>query len=1707
MTLPGTAGTNTYVLQTNGSGVTSWVAATASFTGLTTGDLCTAASGTAIACAGTLSGDVTSPGGTATVTTVAKIQGTTVSGTTGSTNVVFSASPTLTGTITAAAATFSGVITSTVATGTAPFTVASTTNVANLNASSLAGATFAAPGAIGGTTPSSGAFTTLSASSTVSGAGFTTYLASPPAIGGTAAAAGNFTTLGASGATTDTRAPAANTSIDAMILTDTTAATSGNQQYSPRLHFTGQGWKTTATAASQAVDMIEELQPVQGAANPSGNLVWSDSINGGAYSAVMTLSTAGTLTATTFSGSGASLTAIPESALTALSANQVLGSLTAVAPSGLTMPSCSTTASALLWTSGTGFSCNAAVNAAQLGGATFAAPGAIGGTTPGSGAFTTLSASSTVSGTGFSTYLASPPAIGGTSAAAGNFTTLGASGAITDTQAVGATSTNGLVLTDTTAATVGAQKWSPRIHFTGQGWETSTSASQSVDFIEELQPVQGAANPTGNLVWSDSVNGSAYNADMTLTSGGNVGIGTTTPNALLDLGSAAATLGTMRLEGSTSGYVQIQPAVAAGSWTMTLPGSAGTNTYVLQTNGSGVTSWVAGTSSFTGLTTGDLCTATSGTAIACASTLSGDVTSAGGTATVTTVAKVQGTTVSGTTGTTNVVFSASPTLTGTLTAAAATFSGNVGIGSTTPVALLDITNAAVSAAPALTGNYLNVGASTLTDNSTAASGTAANNAINAIAAPTLAATNTSVTTTNAYSLFIGGAPKKGTNNTATNAIALDIAAAAVGAQTNSYGLYVNAQTGATNNYGAVFATGNVGIGTTGPNYKLEVLGYSVLGEVNTQTDPASSASGGMAVSWNYTGGNAESDLWNLYNSAITAFQFKQKTGAATHTDLMTILGNGDVGIGTTAPTRPLDVRTTDATTNGLSSLLELFHMTSGTAADGIGTGLQFAAENSAGNPILAADINGALSSATAGAETGILTFRTGSAGVMAERVRIDQAGNVGIGTTSPVSQFDLGNQGTMQVGGSGSYIGFNAYYNSGWKYHATGYAYYIRHDGSDISINVADSGSAGAAITPTQAVTITSGGNVGIGTTSPAQALTVVGNNGNWGSTAQFSSNDGSSSTVGNQVNITNSVGSWGLLVGFDGSGVATSTFHSPNAGYVINESGGPLYLGVNGAIDMTINSSGLVGIGTTGPATPLEVSGVIQVRDAAVAPDNGYNGALRITRADSTGQYINLVRYGISGWSIGTVYNSSTFAIGGIAGTDSSFNPAFVITTGGNVGIGTTNPAIGQLQVSGTETNPVVLYMNGTNNSSTTTNLFGLDANVNFNPAGASLSAIYGIASQPNISGSSLTISNMYGVFSQLAIGVGYTGTPTNGYGFYSGNPGASSSTPFSNYIAFISAAITNGDGITSGTVNNLGFQINSSTAAAGSGGTIVNASAQFAVPSGSGAGTTTNYGLKIVGNGGSGGAGTTTNYAIYNTSTANNYFAGNVGIGVTPTHILDVETSSSTAFTGYFADTGGTSSGGAGSSGGAVEGYTHEGGSTSVAVYGLADNGGIAGYFNGYSYGVEATTAYSGGYAVSGVNTSSGVGGYFSSSSGYALITGTGNVGIGTTSPSATLDVRGLIADNGHISNGTTFTIASGCGTPGSLTGGATTGSFTAGQAACAPVINLPTAPNGWWCGANDITHPADAFTQTAKSTTSCTLSATVTSADVIVFHSEAY
>lgn len=84
---------------------------------------------------------------------------------------------------------------------------------------------FASPPSIGSITPSSGAFTTLSASSTVSGSGFSTYLASPPAIGGTSAAAGTFTALKATTLVTPSTASALGSSAITSLSADNTGST------------------------------------------------------------------------------------------------------------------------------------------------------------------------------------------------------------------------------------------------------------------------------------------------------------------------------------------------------------------------------------------------------------------------------------------------------------------------------------------------------------------------------------------------------------------------------------------------------------------------------------------------------------------------------------------------------------------------------------------------------------------------------------------------------------------------------------------------------------------------------------------------------------------------------------------------------------------------------------------------------------------------------------------------------------------------------------------------------------------------------------------------------------------------------------------------------------------------------------------------------------------------------------------------------------------------------------------------------------------------------------------------------------------------------------------------------------------------------------------------------------------------------------------
>lgn len=83
------------------------------------------------------------------------------------------------------------------------------------------------------------------------------------------------------------------------------------------------------------------------------------------------------------SGTVTGANTIPLSILAQGATNTIIGNATSGTANWTALPigTCSTSSSALIWTTNTGYGCNIAVNAATLGNATFASPGVIGGTT------------------------------------------------------------------------------------------------------------------------------------------------------------------------------------------------------------------------------------------------------------------------------------------------------------------------------------------------------------------------------------------------------------------------------------------------------------------------------------------------------------------------------------------------------------------------------------------------------------------------------------------------------------------------------------------------------------------------------------------------------------------------------------------------------------------------------------------------------------------------------------------------------------------------------------------------------------------------------------------------------------------------------------------------------------------------------------------------------------------------------------------------------------------------------------------------------------------------------------------------------------------------------------------------------------------------------------------------------------------------------
>ena len=104
--------------------------------------------------------------------------------------------------------------------------------------------------------------------------------------------------------------------------------------------------------------------------------------------------------------------------------------------------------------------------------------------------------------------------------------------------------------------------------------------------------VAGTQNVTGTFK-TDTV--AEYTAAAGVTADGVL---------LKDGGVTTSAGGSVKLSGSSSGYVALAPAAAAGSTTYTLPTADGTNGQFLKTNGSAVLSWASQSSDVTSFSAG-----------------------------------------------------------------------------------------------------------------------------------------------------------------------------------------------------------------------------------------------------------------------------------------------------------------------------------------------------------------------------------------------------------------------------------------------------------------------------------------------------------------------------------------------------------------------------------------------------------------------------------------------------------------------------------------------------------------------------------------------------------------------------------------------------------------------------------------------------------------------------------------------------------------------------------------------------------------------------------------------------------------------------------------------------------------------------------------------------------------------------------------------
>ena len=463
------------------------------------------------------------------------------------------------------------------------------------------------------------------------------------------------------------------------------------------------------------------------------------------------------------------------------------------------------------------------------------------------------------------------------------------------------------------------------------------------------------------------------------------------------------------------------------------------------------------------------------------------------------------------------------------------------------------------------------------------------------------------------------------------------------------------------NKGFAFEGGNVGIGITDPSASLHV---------DSSLDGPIFDSGGTG---------------NTNHALLVRDSAKNQ--------LLRVNNSGNVGIGTTNPVAKLDIFR-----NTVGGYLGL-RLTNPNTNAGFITGTEMHMDVGSSGQVKLIATNASAADATSGE----LAIHTTSSGSTAEAMRIDSAGNVGIGTTSPLCKFHVrsGDETLFYIDGETTYESARFTSTAGGRSisllsSASTTSNYIGSLDTNHSLRFFTTKTSDSS--RNTHMTITEGGNVGIGTTSPTNGKLEIHN-----PTTTVATTDSVDLAITQNASGTSSKVQ--LRAGVTSGDDPYFSIRTRNRNDASSEPGVVKER-------MRIDSTGNVGIGTANPGAKLEIAGggtgvwlktnnltnrtsntmagqnYINLTDQLPTDENSFEigpGYINLNRDDNVP--INQLSFGMNG-TLGAAIEvgggtpavpNNQYSLRFKVGRDNTDNKAGIermrISSVGNVGIGTTNP------------------------------------------------------------------------------------------------------------------------------------------------------------------------------------------------------------------------------------------------------------------------------------------------------------------------------------------------------------------------------------------------------------------------------------------------